>query len=132
MKALLSVLLLCLACFAPGLAAYADATDSGVESTRKPALIIRFNQPSVQYKQPLVQVVEKVQDITQDAHFELVSIVPLSKERSRNNASREIAEYNARKVAAVIESQGVPATHVHIRYRESEVISMNEVHVAVY
>lgn len=112
---------------------YADAPSSiALAHEKSPVLIIRFNQPNVRYKQPLKLVIERAQEIKPDVNVTLVSIVPVFDQETKNKASREIAEYNAGKVAAAVKALNIPADHVRIEYQESTDIAMNEVHVVVY
>lgn len=102
------------------------------ENKKTPLLILRFNKPGVQYKQPLKQVVERVLEAKPDANFELLSLVPVYIERTKNTKSRQVAEHNASKIAAAIESSNVEANHIRIRYQESKTVPMNEVHIFAY
>ncbi len=102
------------------------------ESKKIPLLILRFNKPGVQYKQPLKQVVERVLEVKPDANFELLSLVPVYMESAKNTSSRQVAEHNAGKIAAAIESYDVETNHIRIRYQESKTVPMNEVHIFAY
>lgn len=99
------------------------------ETQEKPLLIIRFNRPKVEYKQPLKNVVAKIIETKPEAVITLLTIVPVFDDEEKTASSRQIAEHNAKKVASVVEAAGVDEGNVKITYQDSTTVTMNEIHL---
>lgn len=97
----------------------------------KPLLIIRFNRPGVHYQPALEKVVEKVQSINDAATFKVISFIPPATTKDGQQANKELATHNGKRIVSALQELGVPAQKIALSYQKAENVTVNEVHIAV-
>lgn len=108
-----------------------SASFAFAEDDMSPLMVIRFNQDYVSYDSSLEKVVNSAQQAKPSVFFDVVSIVPETKNTKQNKKISEAARYNAEKLSENIQSQGVDPEKIRITYQNSKIAKYNELHVFV-
>jgi hypothetical protein len=110
----------------------ASATDSvPAFANETPLMVIRFNQPHVNYPMPLYNTVSQALKVKPNAVFDVVSIAPRAHESSNQPYNNELAAKNSHKVLATMHEIGLPANRVSLTDAIDDVPS-SEVRIFVH
>lgn len=102
-----------------------------ISSTDRPLVVIRFDQPNVDYQQPLYTAVSRALERKPSATFTIQAVAPNAGSAAQvalnNNASRQ----NAENVLRSLTNMGLPADRVSLAATTSPDVQANEVRVYV-
>lgn len=90
-----------------------------------PIIIIRFNEPEINIKQPIGQVVRASQAVKPNVFFDIVSVTPIGQNYLHESTNTVTMVENA------IRSFGVPANKIRVSQQKSPNISFKEAHIFV-
>jgi len=93
-----------------------------------PLVVIRFNQRTVRYEQPLYNAVAKAVEIKPTVMFELISYVPAN----AGDQAKAAAGAQANRVAESLVKMGVPRSRLQLATEMTPEVKNHEVHVFVY
>ena len=94
-------------------------------------VLIRYNQPVVNYEQQLSQAVGSVVERQPDAKFSIVAVSPASGDPADVAKSREDAERNAESVKRSLIQLGLPVSSISTANTQTQSAQVPEVHVYV-
>jgi hypothetical protein len=103
----------------------------GIESGARPLMIVRFNQRSVRYQQPLYTAVSRAVETKPTVMFELVSFVPDLGNAYSNQSAASQAAGHVRDVLGTMQSIGVPQSRISVRQQAAPGLRFDEVHLFV-
>ncbi|MFO1058263.1 MAG: hypothetical protein U1E53_15005 [Dongiaceae bacterium] len=106
------------------------ASLSGLAANR-PLVTIRFDQPNVQYQQPLYQAVRVAMDRRPNAAFDLVAIPAAATTPSQQSANYAVARQYADQVMRSLIGMGVPVDRVSVRTASGQTTPSSEVRLYV-
>ena len=106
------------------------ASQSGLAANR-PLVTIRFDQPNVQYQQPLYQAVRVAMDRRPNAAFDLVAIPAAATTPSQQSANYAVARQYADQVMRSLIGMGVPVDRVSVRTASGQTTPSSEVRLYV-
>jgi len=98
---------------------------------RQPLVVIRFNNPNVEYEQALFTVVSRALERKPNAGFDLVAIAPNTGTPAQVSLATSKSRRNAEGVLRSLTSMGLPADRVTLSATSSAQAQVNEVHVYV-
>lgn len=111
-----------------------SSPEQKLEFSQAPVLVIRFNQPHIQYQAALAEVTEKIITSKPSAQFTLVSFIPsnqIAPEESQSlNARRKLAERNGETIKRALEKLGVHREAISLVLQESDTTPTNEIHLS--
>lgn len=110
--------------------ARAEARASQPAPGERPLVIIRFDQPNVQYQQALYDAVRQALDRKPDAIFNLLAVSPQAGTASQVTLNSTAARRSAEDVLRTLTDMGVKSSRVTLLASTQDVNS-NEVHVYV-
>ncbi len=110
--------------------ARAQARASQPAPGERPLVIIRFDQPNVQYQQALYDAVRQALDRKPDAIFNLLAVSPQAGSASQVTLNSTAAKRSAEDVLRTLTDMGVRSSRVTLLASTQDVTS-NEVHVFV-
>jgi hypothetical protein len=94
-----------------------------------PLVIIRFDQPEVDYGAALGQILERARASRPDASFDLVAVSPSIGSEEEVAAKRRAARDRGAQVFSTMEEQGVPREIMTLASTVSPAVTVNEVHI---
>jgi hypothetical protein len=98
---------------------------------RQPLVVIRFNQPNVEYEQALFTVVGRALERRPNAAFDLVAVAPSVGSAAQVSLATSKARRNAEDVLRSLTNMGLPADRITLSATSSASAQVNEVHVYV-
>jgi hypothetical protein len=111
--------------------AAAEAYAGAVPTVGRLLVLIRYNQPVVNYEQQLSQAVGSVVERQPDAKFSIVAVSPASGDPADVAKSREDAERNAESVKRSLIQLGLPVSSISTANTQTQSAQVPEVHVYV-
>ncbi|WP_455373037.1 hypothetical protein [Limibacillus halophilus] len=94
-----------------------------------PLVIIRFDQPEVDYGAALGQILERARAKRPDAGFDLVAVSPSIGSEEEVAAKRRAARDRGTQVFSTMEELGVPREIMTLASTVSPAVTVNEVHI---
>jgi hypothetical protein len=117
---------------AAALPAYAAGAGAAADFRHEtPLLVIRFNQPHVDYPMPLYDTISRALKVKPGAVFDVVSIAPRAHEAHNQSYYNGIAGQNAHKVLATLHEIGLPASRISMANAIDDV-NASEVRIFVH
>ncbi len=101
------------------------------QTGRRPLVVIRFDNPKVEYEQALYTAMKGALDRRPDATFEVMAVAPLKGSPSQTATKATSSKRNADKVLRSLTSMGLPASRVTMTFTTSEGAESSEVHIFV-
>lgn len=98
---------------------------------RQPLVVIRFNQPNVEYEQALFTVVSRALERRPNAAFDLVAVAPNIGSAAQISLATTKSRRNAEDVLRALTNMGLPADRITLSATSSASAQVNEVHVYV-
>jgi hypothetical protein len=98
---------------------------------RQPLVVIRFNQPHVEYEQALFTVVSRALERRPNAAFDLVAVAPGVGSAAQVSLATSKSRRNAEGVLRSLTNMGLPADRITLSATSSPSAQVNEVHVYV-
>ena len=98
---------------------------------RQPLVVIRFNQPNVDYEQALFTVVSRALERRPNAAFDLVAVAPSVGSAAQVSLATGKSRRNAEGVLRSLTNMGLPADRITLSATSSPSAQVNEVHVYV-
>ena len=98
---------------------------------RQPLVVIRFNQPNVDYEQALFTVVNRALERKPNAGFDLVAVAPNVGNPAQVSLATNKSRRNAEGVLRSLTNMGLPADRITLSATSSADAQVNEVHVYV-
>lgn len=98
---------------------------------RRPLVVIRFDNPSVEYEQALYSAMKGALDRKPDATFELVAVSPTRGPVGQSALKSAAAKRHADQVMRSLTNMGLPATRINTSASQSDAAETNEVHIYV-
>ncbi len=98
---------------------------------RQPLVVIRFNQPNVEYEQALFTVVSRALDRRPNAAFDLVAVAPNVGSAAQISLATSKSRRNAEGVVRSLTNMGLPADRITLSATSSPSAQVNEVHIYV-
>ena len=98
---------------------------------RQPLVVIRFNQPNVEYEQALFTVVSRALERRPNAAFDLVAVAPNIGSAAHISLATSKSRRNAEDVLRALTNMGLPADRITLSATSSASAQVNEVHVYV-
>lgn len=98
---------------------------------RRPLVVIRFDRPNVQYKQPVYSAISQVLERFPAAQFDLVAVSPVNGNPAEVALASTAARKNGEDVLRSLSSMGLPLERVNLNAATSNSIQSSEVHLYV-
>ncbi|HUC67746.1 MAG TPA: hypothetical protein VMA53_20180 [Stellaceae bacterium] len=98
---------------------------------RRPLVIIRFDQPKVDYEQALYTAVRRALDRRPDANFDLVAVAPNAGSPAQVALHSDASKRNAESVMRSLTGMGLPADRITLSATTSASVQANEVQIYV-
>jgi len=108
--------------------ATADAAELAQET---PLMIIRFNQPTIDYPMPLYNTVSRALQVKPSAMFDVVSVAPHAKESHNQSYYNKMAAQNTDKVLSTLHEIGLPDSRIHVS-KVIDSVASSEVRIYVH
>jgi hypothetical protein len=102
-----------------------------VPSAGRLLVLIRYNQPTVDYEQQLAHAVSTALQRQPDASFSVVAVTPLSGDPSELASATESASRNAMSVKRSLVQLGLAPARISIGSTQMQSATTPEVHVYV-
>jgi outer membrane lipoprotein SlyB len=115
---------------APGATATRERPVPGL-AERRPLVIIRFDQPKVDYEQALYTAVRRALDRRPDANFDLVAVAPNAGSPAQVALHSDASKRNAENVMRSLTGMGLPADRITLSATTSASVQTNEVQIYV-
>lgn len=96
-----------------------------------PLMIIRFNQPRVDYPRPLYDTLSRALAVKPDATFSVVTVAPRAEDNASQSHNNAIAEQNTNKVLATMRQIGMPERRIHTS-TTTDMVDASEVRIYVH
>lgn len=97
----------------------------------RPLAKIRFDQPDVDYEQPVYLAVNEALQRYPNARFELVAVHPTKGNAAEVAIESTKARRNAEKVLRTLTQMGMPMDRVDLSYIADQSVGSNEVHLFI-
>ena len=97
----------------------------------RPLAKIRFDQPNVDYEQPVYLAVNEALQRYPDARFELIAVHPTKGNAAEVAIESTKARRNAEKVLRTLTQMGMPMERIDLSYSADVSVSSNEVHLFI-
>lgn len=94
-------------------------------------VLVRFNEPQVQYEDQLYQAVSNALDRKPDANFTVVAVRPKSNDPMAVGSDTESADRNAENVKSSLIQLGLQPSRISMSNTSSEVAQSPEVHLYI-
>ena len=107
-----------------------NAAAAPLDSPR-PLVKIRFNQPDVDYEQPVYTAVNEALERYPNAQFDLVAVSPTSGNAAEKAIESTRARRNAEKVLRTMTQLGLSLDRVALSQSESPDAQSSEVHIYI-
>ena len=114
----------------PAEAHVAGPAGAGLASGR-PFVVIRFDNPGVEYEQQLYEAVSAALARSPDVAFDLVAVAPAGATSEESVWNAEAARESTQKVMQSLLEMGLPADRVSLSQMTDPNIQINEVHLYV-
>ncbi len=111
--------------------ASAATQSSGPRVGDRPLVVIRFDQPDVQYQQTLYNAVSRALDRKPSASFDLVAVSPKRGTSAQVALNSSQNKRNAEAVLRTLSDMGLPGNRVKLSARSSQEVDANEVQIFV-
>ncbi|MEQ8371243.1 MAG: hypothetical protein RIE31_04505 [Alphaproteobacteria bacterium] len=98
---------------------------------RQPLVVIRFDNPNVEYEQALFTAMSRAMERRPDAIFDLVAVSPAQGTTAQVTLNANAARRNAEAVLRSLGGMGLPADRVTLSALSSPNVQSNEVHVYI-
>lgn len=108
-----------------------DIQPTSVPAGGRPLAKIKFDNPDVEYEQPLYVAVNEALDRYPDARFDLVAVHPSQGNAAEVAIESTRARRNAERVLRAMIDMGVPSDRIDLAYDQSDMASTNEVHLYI-
>ena len=102
-----------------------------VLSGPRPLVKIRFDQPDVDYEQPVYLAMSEALQRYPDARFDLVAVHPSGGNAAEVAIESTRARRNAERVLRSVTQMGLPLDRIDLSYKESAEATSNEVHIYI-
>jgi len=99
--------------------------------TRRPLVVIRFDQPNVEYEQAVYMAINQGLEKFPDAQFDLVAVSPSSGNPAQVALAATAAKKNAEAVLRTLTQIGVPMERINLSAANSRSASSSEVHIYI-
>ena len=109
----------------------APAITDAPASVGRLLVLIRYNQPHVEYQQQLSHAVGTALDHHPNADFSIVAVSPASGDPSEIAKTKEAAKRNAEDVKRALIQLGLAPSHIILADTQSQAAQVPEVHVFV-
>jgi hypothetical protein len=100
-------------------------------ASRRPLVVIRFDRPTVAYKEAVYNAVSKVIERRPNAAFDLVAVTPDQGSLGRIAVERHKARRSAEGVMRALVDMGLPTSRLALSAAASDTATVNEVHIYV-
>ena len=90
---------------------------------------VKFDQPNVEFEQPLYTAISDALERFPNARFDLVAVNPTSGNAAQVAIETTRARRNAERVLRALTQQGLPMEKIDLSYSESAEASSSEVHL---
>lgn len=107
------------------------AAESGVPSVGRLLVLIRFNQPNVEYAQQLSQAVSTAMERQPGAEFSIVAVSPASGDPGDLAKQLDSAKRHAEEVKRSLVQLGLPPSRLTVSNSQTTAATSPEVHVYV-
>jgi hypothetical protein len=107
------------------------AAAQGATGPRRPLVVIRFDNPNVEYEQALYTAMKGALDRKPDAQFELVAVSPTRGPMGQSALKSAAAKRNADQVMRSLNNMGLPPNRIATSASQSDSAESNEVHIYV-
>ena len=97
----------------------------------QPLVVIRFDQPNVNYEQALFNAVSQALERRPQAGFDLVAVAPGAGSQAQTALASNATQRNAEAVMRSLTNMGLPPERVSLSSTTNPQSSVNEVHVYV-
>lgn len=112
-------------------AAPAQPTAVSSLAQRRPLVVIRFDRPTVAYKEAVYNAISKVLERRNNAAFDLVAVTPDQGSLGRIAVESSKARRQAENVKRALVDMGLPSSRVALSAASSDTSNVNEVHIYV-
>ena len=109
----------------------ASAPTSSIGSEDRPLVVIRFDQPNVDYEQPLYTAVSRALERKPSATFTIQAVAPNAGSAADVAVNTNASRQNAENVLRSLTSMGLPADRVSLAATMSPDIQSSEVRIFV-
>lgn len=97
----------------------------------RPLVVVRFDQPNVNYEQAVYSAISEALDMNPDAQFEIVAVDPGAGNAARRAIEAARSKQNAEKVLRSLVQMGINANTVKMSTASNPEARFSEVHVRV-
>ncbi len=97
----------------------------------RPLVVIRFDNPNVEYQQAVYMAVNEAMERYPDARFELVAVNPSLGNAAKVAIETTRARRNAEKVLRTLTQMGLSSDRIELSSLANENINSNEVHIYI-
>ncbi|PJF20461.1 MAG: hypothetical protein CUN56_16060 [Phototrophicales bacterium] len=97
----------------------------------RPLVVIRFDDPNVEYEQAVYMAVNEALDRYPDAQFELVAVTPTQGNAAKVAIETTRARRNAEKVLRSLTQMGLTSDRIILSSLSNDQIDSNEVHLYI-
>lgn len=112
-------------------ASYAPAQAAGVPGGRRQLAKIRFDNPDVNFEQPVYLAVSEALTKFPQASFDIVAVHPTGGNAAQNTIESTRARRNAERVMRSLSQMGLGLERVDLSYAPSADAQTNEVHIFI-
>lgn len=116
---------------AGGIGALPAVPEQRVPSSPRPLVVIRFDDPNVEYEQALYMAVNEAMERYPDAKFELVAVNPAQGNAAKVAIETTRARRNAEKVLRSLTQMGLSSDKIILSSLANERVNNNEVHLYI-
>ena len=109
----------------------AAAADAVTLAEQTPLMVIRFNQPTVDYPTPLYNTLNHALSAKPSAMFDVVSVAPQAKESHNQSYYNRMAAQNTDKVIGTLHEIGLPDRRIHVSH-VIDAVEASEVRIYVH
>lgn len=112
-------------------ASYAPMQSAGMPSGRRQLAKIRFDNPDVNFEQPVYLAVSEALEKFPQASFDIVAIHPTGGNAAQNTIESTRARRNAERVMRSLTQMGLDLSRIDLSYAPSAEAQTNEVHIFI-
>lgn len=112
-------------------ASYAPMQSVGMPSGRRQLAKIRFDNPDVNFEQPVYLAVSEALEKFPQASFDIVAIHPTGGNAAQNTIESTRARRNAERVMRSLTQMGLDLSRIDLSYAPSAEAQTNEVHIFI-
>lgn len=110
---------------------YQDQSYIQASASDIPLVVIRFNQDRVLYEHQLYNAIAKAVEIKPSVVFDVVSFVPKTGNRRKDEKIASHADQETSKVVGSLRKMGIPQARMHVTNESAPNLRYHEVHVYV-